>query len=72
VGLNAADRRIFLAGLLATWNERDYQYVRRRERGRPLDRAEIKAILAWRRREAMLLDQPERGLALAYLRGWKP
>lgn len=70
--MSPADRRIYLAGLLATWNERDFNYVRRRERGRPLERPEIEAVLAWRRREAMALDQPERGLALAYLRGWKP
>lgn len=65
-------RQMFLAGLLATWGDRDAKYLRRAEKGRPLCRAEVVAILAWRRQEAMKLDQPERGLALATLREWKP
>jgi hypothetical protein len=64
--------RIYLAGLLATWNERDFLYRRRAEKGKLLTRAEISAILANRRSEADQLQEPERGLALQALREWRP
>jgi hypothetical protein len=69
---------MYLAGLLATWDARDGWYLRRtRKDGEkrvpyPLSPAERQAVLAWRRQEAMKLDQPERGLALAALREWRP
>lgn len=60
--------RIYLAGLFATWNERDALYDRRD----PLTRSERAAVIAGRKAEARLLDEPERGLALAVLREWRP
>lgn len=64
--------RIYLAGLLAVWNERDFLYRRRAEKGSPLTKPEIVAVLAYRRTEARQLREPERGLALQALREWRP
>lgn len=71
-------RRMYLAGLLKTWDDRDGMYLRRtrREGERrvpwPLSTGEREAVLIWRRQEAMRLEEPERGLALAVLREWRP
>jgi hypothetical protein len=62
---------MYLAGLLAKWGDRDSKYIRRSERGKPLSREEVAAILLFRKGEAMRLDQPERGLALQALREWR-
>lgn len=59
---------VYLAGLLALWGERDSRYFGHRKR--KLSKVEIEAITTWRRREAMRLCEPERGLALQVIREW--
>lgn len=76
--MDAAVRRMYLAGLIATWDNRDALYMSRTRREgekrvpRPLTEAEREAIRAFRRTEVECLDEPERGLALQVLREWKP
>lgn len=68
--LDPRGRRIYLAGLLATWGDRDMRYSSRPKVA--LSKEQIAVITAWRRREAAELGEPERGLAMSVIREWRP
>ena len=68
--LDPAGRRIYLAGLLSTWGDRDVRYWSRRSV--PLSKEQVAVVIAWRRREAVVLEEPERGLALSAIQDWSP
>ena len=68
MNLDRPARRIYLAGLIATWNERDFRY----SRGPGVTREQRRVVIDWRKREAQELPEPERGLAMSIVRDWRP
>jgi hypothetical protein len=66
--LDPPGRRIYLAGLIATWNERDFRY----SRDGTLTKEQRRVVIEWRKRETEALPEPERGLAMSIVREWRP